>query len=135
MKEAKEVYGRELREFAEVLGTKGFESDRDITTLGLRLDLVIVTIHIERNSKGNFKQISCSIRPNFLDYNTRGIERVFKVKPLKGLSIIYVDECITIAQNIQNTFRAAFAAASNQVGLIDTKGIIARKKEVSNAIQ
>jgi len=123
MKEAKEVYWAELREFADVLGTKGFKSDRDLNELELRLDLVTVRIYIDRKAKGDFKQIRGTIQLNFVDYSSR-IGRSFEVKPFKGLSTIYVDECVATAQNIQTNIRAAFAAASNLVDLIDPKAII-----------
>lgn len=126
MKEAKEVNWAELREFAEVLGTKGFKPDRDLNELGLRLDLVTVRIHIDRKAKGDFKQIHGSIQLNFVDYASR-LGRSFEVKPFKGLSTIYVDECVATAQNIQTNIRAAFAAASNLVDLIDPKAIIKRE--------
>lgn len=127
MKEAKEVYWKELREFAEVLGTKGFKPDRDLTELELRLDLVTVRIYIDRKAKGDFKQIRGYIRLDFVDFGARGIERVFEAKPFKGLSTIYVDECIATAQNIQTNIRAAFSAASNLVDLIDPKAILKRE--------
>lgn len=127
MKDAKEVNWAELREFAEVLGTKGFKPDRDLTELELRLDLVTVKIYIDRKAKGDFKQIRGYIRANFVDFGTSGIQRTFEVKPIKGLSLIYVDECLAIAQNIQTTFRAAFSAAANQVDHIDPKEIIKRE--------
>lgn len=125
MKEAKEVNWGDLREFAEVLGTKGFKPDRDLTELELRLDLVTVKIYIDRKAKGDvFKQIRGYIRVNFVDIGACGIERTFDIKPFKGLSTIYVDTCVTVAQNIQTTLRAAFSAAANQVDLIDPKEII-----------
>jgi hypothetical protein len=126
MKEAKDVYWAELREFAEALGTKGFKSDRDLNELELRLDLVTVRIYIDRKAKGDFKQIRGTIQLNFVDYSSR-IGRSFEVKPFKGLSTIYVDECVATAQNIQTTIKAAFSAASNQVDLIDPKAIIKRE--------
>jgi len=132
MKEAKEVNWADLRQFAEALGTKGFKPDRDLNELDLRLDLVTVKIDIDRKAKGDFKQIRGYIRADFVDFDTSGIQRVFEVKPIKGLSLIYVDECLAIAQNIQTTFRAAFSAAVNQVGHIDPKAIIAREKEATN---
>jgi hypothetical protein len=128
MKEAKEVNWADLRQFAEALGTKGFKPDRDLNELVLRLDLVTVKIYIDRKAKGDFKQIRGYILANFVDFGTSGIERTFEIKPFKGLSTIYVDECISAAQNIQTTFRAAFSAAANQTGLIDPKAIIAREK-------
>ena len=127
MKEAKDVHWAELREFAEVLGTKGFKQDRDLTELETRLDLVTVKIYIDRKAKGDFKQIRGYIRLDFVDFGASRIERVFEVKPFKGLSLIYVDECLAIAQNIQTNIRAAFAAASNLVDLIDPKAIIKRE--------
>lgn len=126
MKEAKEVNWAELREFAEALGTKGFKPDRDLTELELRLDLVTVRIYIDRKAKGDFKQIRGSIQWNFVDYASR-LGRSFEVKPFKGLSTIYVDECVATAQNIQTNIRAAFAAASNLVDLIDPKAILKRE--------
>ena len=126
MKEAKEVYWADLREFAEVLGTKGFKPDRDINELDLCLDIATVKIYIERKAKGDFKQIRGCIQLNFVDYASR-FGRAFDVKPFKGLSTIYVDECVAVAQNIQTTIRAAFAAASNQVDLIDPKEILKRE--------
>lgn len=127
MKEAKEVNWAELREFAEALGTKGFKPDRDLTELERRLDLVTVKIYIDRKAKGDFKQIRGYIRADFVGIGARGIERVFEVKPFKGLSTIYVDECVATAQNIQTNIRAAFAAASNLVDLIDPKAILKRE--------
>lgn len=127
MKEAKEVNWADLRQFAEVLGTKGFKPDRDLNELDLRLDLVTVRIYIDRKAKGDFKQIRGYIRADFVDFGTSGIQRTFEVKPIKGLSLIYVDECLAIAQNIQTTFRAAFSAAANQVDHIDPKEIIKRE--------
>lgn len=127
MKEAKEVNWADIRQFAEVLGTKGFKPDRDLNELDLRLDLVTVRIYIDRKAKGDFKQIRGYIRANFVDFGTSGIQRTFEVKPIKGLSLIYVDECLAIAQNIQTTFRAAFSAAANQVDHIDPKEIIKRE--------
>lgn len=130
MKEAKEVNWAELREFAEALETKGFKQDRDLTELETRLDLVTVKIYIDRKAKGDFKQIRGFIRLNFVDFGANGIERAFEVKPFKGLSTIYVDECIATAQNIQTNIRAAFAAASNLVDHIDPKEIL--KREANN---
>lgn len=130
MKEAKDVHWAELREFAEALGAKGFKQDRDLTELETRLDLVTVRIYIDRKAKGDFKQIRGYIRLDFVDFGASRIERVFEVKPFKGLSLIYVDECLATAQNIQTNIRAAFAAASNLVDLIDPKEIL--KKEASN---
>lgn len=130
MKEAKEVNWAELREFAEALETKGFKQDRDLTELETRLDLVTVKIYIDRKAKGDFKQIRGFIRLNFVDFGASGIERVFEVKPFKGLSTIYVDECLATAQNIQTNIRAAFAAASNLVDHIDPKEIL--KREANN---
>lgn len=124
MKEAKEVNWAELRAFAEALGTKGFKPDRDLNELELRLDLVTVQIHIDRKAKGDFKQIRGRIRLDFVSFGTRGVQSVFEVKPFKGLSTIYVDECVATAQNIQTTIKAAFSAASNQVDLIDPKAIL-----------
>lgn len=132
MKEAKEVSWGDLREFADVLGTKGFKPDRDLTELVLCLDLVTVKIYIDRKAKGDFKQIRGYIRADFADFGARGLERTFEIKPLKGLSTIYVDECLAVAQNIQTTFRAAFSAAANQAALIDPKAIIAKEKEETN---
>lgn len=129
MKEAKDVYWSDLHEFAEVLGTKGFEHDRDLNELKLRLDLVTVRIYIDRKAKGDFKQIHGAIQLNFVDYASR-LSRSFEVKPFKGLSTIYVDECVTVAQNIQTTIKAAFSAVSNQVDLIDPKEIL--KREANN---
>lgn len=123
MKEAKDVYWTELREFAEALGTKGFKSDRDLNELELRLDLATVRIYIDRKAKGDFKQIRGCIQLNFVDYSSP-LGRSFEVKPFKGLSTIYVDECIATAQNIQTSIRDAFAAASNLVDLIDPKAIL-----------
>jgi hypothetical protein len=68
-----------------------------------------------------------------VDYSSR-IGRSFGIKPFKGLSAIYVDECIATARNIQTTIEAAFSAASNQVGLIDPKAIIAKEKEAVNVL-
>lgn len=130
MKEAKEVCWADLRKFAEVLETKGFKPDRDLNELETRIDLVTVKIYIDRKAKGDFKQIRGFIRLNFVDFGASGIERVFEVKPFKGLSTIYVDECVATAQNIQTNIRAAFAAASNLVDLIDPKEIL--KREASN---
>lgn len=130
MKEAKDVHWAELREFAEVLGTKGFKQDRDLTELETRLDLVTVRIYIDRKAKGDFKQIRGYIRLDFVDFGASRIERVFEVKPFKGLSTIYVDECLATAQNIQTNIRAAFAAASNLVDHIDPKEIL--KREANN---
>lgn len=127
MKEAKEVYWSDLGEFAEVLGTKGFERDRDLNELELRLDLVTVKIHIDRKAKGDFKQIRGRIRLNFVGIGASGIQSVFEVKPFKGLSVIYVDECIATAQAIQTNIRAAFSAAGNLVDLIDPKEILNRE--------
>lgn len=127
MKEAKEVNWSDLREFAEVLGTKGFKQDRDLTELTLRLDLVTVRIYIDRKAKGDFKQIRGYIRLNFVDFGASGIERVFEAKPFKGLSTIYVDECVAAAQNIQTNIQSAFAAAGNLVDLIDPKAILKRE--------
>lgn len=131
MKEAKDVNWAELREFAEALGTKGFKQDRDLTELELRLDLVTVRIYIDRKANGDFKQIRGTIQLNFVDYSSR-IGRSFEAKPFKGLSTIYVDECIAIAQNIQTISRATFSTASNLVGSIDPKEIISREKEGIN---
>jgi hypothetical protein len=130
MKEAKEVNWADLRQFAEALGTKGFKPDRDLNELDLRLDLVTVKIYIDRKAKGDFKQIRGYIRVNFVDFGACGIQRTFDIKAFKGLSLIYVDECIAVAQNIQTTFRAAFNAASNQADLIDPKKIL--KLEAQN---
>lgn len=130
MKEAKEVNWAELREFAAALEAKGFKQDRDLTELETRLDLVTVRIYIDRKAKGDFKQIRGYIRLDFVDFGTPRIERVFEVKPFKGLSLIYVDECLATAQNIQTNIRAAFSAASNLVGLIDPKEIL--KREANN---
>lgn len=130
MKEAKEVNWAELREFAEALEKKGFKQDRDLTELETRLDLVTVRIYIDRKAKGDFKQIRGYIRLDFVDFGAPRIERVFEVKPFKGLSLIYVDECLATAQNIQTNIRAAFSAASNLVDHIDPKEIL--KKEASN---
>ena len=130
MKEAKDVHWAELREFAEALGAKGFKQDRDLTELETRLDLVTVKIYIDRKAKGDFKQIRGYIRLDFVDFSAPHVERVFEVKPFKGLSLIYVDECLATAQNIQTNIRAAFSAASNLVDLIDPKEIL--KKEASN---
>lgn len=130
MKEAKDVHWAELREFAEVLGTKGFKPDRDLNELETRIDLVTVKIYIDRKAKGDFKQIRGFIRLNFVDFGANGIERVFEVKPFKGLSTIYVDECLATAQNIQTNIRAAFAAARNLVDHIDPKEIL--KREANN---
>lgn len=127
MKEAKEVNWAELREFAASLAEKGFKQDRDLTELDLHLDLVTVKIYIDRKAKGDFKQIRGCIRADFVDFGTSGIQRTFEVKPIKGLSLIYVDECLSIAQNIQTTFRAAFSAAANQVDHIDPKEILKRE--------
>lgn len=123
MKEAKDVYWSELREFAEVLEAKGFKRDRDLTELELRLDLVIVKIYIDRKAKGDFKQIRGSIRLNFVDIGVTRIPRVFEAKPFKGLSTAYVDECITAAQTIQTNVTRAFADAGNLVDVIDPKAI------------
>lgn len=130
MKEAKDVNWAELREFAAALETKGFKQDRDLTKLETRLDLVTVRIYIDRKAKGDFKQIRGYIRLDFVDFGASRIERVFEVKPFKGLSLIYVDECLATAQNIQTNIRAAFSAASNLVGNIDPKEIL--KKEANN---
>lgn len=130
MKDAKEVNWAELREFAEALETKGFKQDRDLTELETRLDLVTVQIHIDRKAKGDFKQIRGRIRLDFVSFGTRGVQSVFEVKPFKGLSTIYVDECLATAQNIQTNIRAAFAAANNLVDLIDPKEIL--KREANN---
>lgn len=127
MKEAKEVNWAELREFAAALEAKGFKQDRDLTELETRLDLVTVRIYIDRKAKGDFKQIRGYIRLDFVDFGASRIERVFEVKPFKGLSLIYVDECLATAQNIQTNIRAAFAAASNLVDLIDPKAILKRE--------
>lgn len=132
MKEAKEVNWADLRQFAEVLETKGFKPDRDLNELETRLDLVTVRIYIDRKAKGDFKQIRGYIRLDFVDFGASRIERVFEVKPFKGLSLIYVDECLATAQNIQTNIQAAFAAASNLVGRIDPKEIIAKEKEKTN---
>lgn len=129
MKEAKEVNWAELREFAAALEAKGFKQDRDLTELETRLDLVTVRIYIDRKAKGDFKQIRGYIRLDFVDFGASRIERVFEVKPFKGLSTIYVDECLATAQNIQTNIRAAFSAASNLVDHIDPKEILAREKE------
>lgn len=134
MKEAKEVYWSDLRKFAEVLGAKGFEPDRDLTELRLRLDLATVQIHIDRKAKGDFKQIQGRILLDFVGLGARGIRNVFEVKPFKGLSTIYVDECIAVARNIQTSFQAALAAAANQASLIDPKAIIAKEKEAVNVL-
>lgn len=130
MKEAKEVNWADLRQFAEVLETKGFKPDRDLTELELRLDLVTVQINIDRKAKGDFKQIRGRIRLDCMSFGVRNIQSVFEVKPFKGLSLIYVDECLATAQNIQITIKAAFSAASNQVDLIDPKEIL--KREANN---
>lgn len=130
MKEAKEVYYKDLREFAEALGPKGFKPDRDLTELETRLDLVTVQIHIDRKAKGDFKQIRGRIRLDFVAFGARGVQSVFEVKPFKGLSLIYVDECVAAAQNLQTNIRDAFAAASNLAGLIDPKEIL--KREANN---
>lgn len=130
MKEAKEVNWAELREFAEALEAKGFKQDRDLTELETRLDLVTVRIYIDRKAKGDFKQIRGYIRLDFVDFGASRIERVFEVKPFKGLSTIYVDECLATAQNIQTNIRAAFSAASNLVDHIDPKEIL--KREANN---
>lgn len=130
MKEAKEVNWAELREFAEALEPKGFKQDRDLTELETRLDLVTVRIYIDRKAKGDFKQIRGYIRLDFVDFGASRIERVFEVKPFKGLSLIYVDECLATAQNIQTNIRAAFSAASNLVDHIDPKEIL--KREANN---
>ena len=132
MKDAKEVNWSDLREFAATLAEKGFKQDRDLTVLELRLDLVTLKIYIDSKVKGDFKQIRGYIRANFVDFGACGIQRTFEIKPLKGLSIMYVDECIATAQNIQTTFRAAFDAAANQVDHIDPKAIIANEKEATN---
>lgn len=132
MKEAKEVSWAELREFAEALETKGFKPDRDINKLELHLDLVTVIIDIDRKVKGDFKQIHGRIRLNGMSFGVRNIQSVFEVKPFKGLSLIYVDECLATAQNIQTNIRAAFSAASNLVDHIDPKEIIAKEKEKTN---
>lgn len=130
MKEAKEVNWAELREFAAALEAKGFKQDRDLTELETRLDLVTVRIYIDRKAKGDFKQIRGYIRLDFVDFGASRIERVFEVKPFKGLSLIYVDECLATAQNIQTNIRAAFSAASNLVDHIDPKEIL--KREANN---
>ena len=130
MKEAKEVNWAELREFAAALETKGFKQDRDLTELETRLDLVTVRICIDRKAKGDFKQIRGYIRLDFVDFGASRIERVFEVKPFKGLSTIYVDECLATAQNIQTNIRAAFSSASNLVDHIDPKEIL--KREANN---
>ena len=130
MKEAKEVNWAELREFAAALEAKGFKQDRDLTELETRLDLVTVRIYIDRKAKGDFKQIRGYIRLDFVDFGASRIERVFEAKPFKGLSTIYVDECVATAQNIQTNIRAAFAAASNLVDHIDPKEIL--KREANN---
>lgn len=130
MKEAKEVNWAELREFATALEAKGFKQDRDLTELETRLDLVTVRIYIDRKAKGDFKQIRGYIRLDFVDFGASRIERVFEVKPFKGLSTIYVDECLATAQNIQTNIRAAFSAASNLVDHIDPKEIL--KREANN---
>lgn len=137
MKEAKEVNWAELREFAAALEAKGFKQDRDLTELETRLDLVTVRIYIDRKAKGDFKQIRgyirldfVDIRLDFVDFGASRIERVFEVKPFKGLSLIYVDECLATAQNIQTNIRAAFSAASNLVDHIDPKEIL--KREANN---
>ena len=132
MKEAKEVNWAELREFAEALETKGFKPDRDINKLELHLDLVTVIIDIDRKVKGDFKQIHGRIRLDGMSFGVRNIQSVFEVKPFKGLSLIYVDECLAAAQNIQTNIRAAFSAASNLVDHIDPKEIIAKEKEKTN---
>lgn len=130
MKEAKEVNWAELREFAAALEAKGFKQDRDLTELETRLDLVTVRIYIDRKAKGDFKQIRGYIRLDFVDFGASRIEHVFEVKPFKGLSTIYVDECLATAQNIQTNIRAAFSAASNLVDHIDPKEIL--KREANN---
>jgi len=130
MKEAKEVNWAELREFAAALEAKGFKQDRDLTELETRLDLVTVRIYIDRKAKGDFKQIRGYIRLDFVDFGASRIERVFEVKPFKGLSPSYVDECLATAQNIQTNIRAAFSAASNLVDHIDPKEIL--KREANN---
>lgn len=130
MKEAKEVNWAELREFAAALEAKGFKQDRDLTKLETRLDLVTVRIYIDRKAKGDFKQIRGYMRLDFVDFGASRIERVFEVKPFKGLSTIYVDECLATAQNIQTNIRAAFSAASNLVDHIDPKEIL--KREANN---
>ena len=130
MKEAKEVNWAELREFAAALEAKGFKQDRDLTELETRLDLVTVRIYIDRKAKGDFKQIRGYIRLDFVDFGASRIERVFEVKPFKGLSLIYVDECLATAQNIQTNIRAAFSAASNLVDHVDPKEIL--KREANN---
>lgn len=130
MKEAKEVNWAELREFAAALEAKGFKQDRDLTELETRLDLVTVRIYIDRKAKGDFKQIRGYIRLDFVDFGASRIERVFEVKPFKGLSTIYVDECLATAQNIQTNIRAAFSSASNLVDHIDPKEIL--KREANN---
>lgn len=134
MKEAKEVGWSDLCKFAEVLKTKAFERDRDLTELVLRLDLVTVKIYIDRKTKGDFKQIRGYIRLNFVDIGASRIERVFEVKPFKGLSTIYVDECISTAQNIQTNIRAAFSSAGKLADNIDPKAIIAKEKEAANVL-
>lgn len=134
MKEAKEVGWSDLCKFAEVLKTKAFERDRDLTELVLRLDLVTVKIYIDRKTKGDFKQIRGYIRLNFVDISASRIERVFEVKPFKGLSTIYVDECIATAQNIQTNIRAAFSSAGKLADNIDPKAIIAKEKEAANVL-
>lgn len=134
MKEAKEVEWSDLRKFAEVLVAKGFKPDRDLTELGLRLDLATVKIYIDRKAKGDFKQIRGYIRLDFVDFGAPRIQRTFEVKPFKGLSTIYVDECIATARNIQTAFEAAFSAAANQASLIDPKAIIAKEKEAVNVL-
>lgn len=130
MKEAKDVHWAELREFAEVLGTKGFKSDRGLNELTLRLDLVTVQICIDRKAKGDFKQIRGRIRLDFVSLGTRGVQSVFEVNPFKGLSAIYVDECVATAQNIQTNIQSAFSAAGNLASLIDPKEIL--KREANN---
>lgn len=124
MKEAKEVNWADLHEFAEVLAAKGFKRDRDLNELELRLDLAIVKIYIDRKAKGDFKQIRGGIRLNFVDIGVTRIPRVFEVKPFKGLSTAYVDECIFAAQTIQTNITRAFEDAGNLVDLIDPKAIL-----------
>jgi hypothetical protein len=96
--------------------------------------LVTLKIYIDRKAKGDFKQIHGFIRLDFVDLGAREIQRTFEVKPFKGLSTLYVDECIATARNIQTAFRAAFSAAANQVSLINPKAIIAKEKEAVNVL-
>ena len=124
MIDAKDVTWQNLHEFADTLAEKGFKPDRDLTELELRMDLVTVKIYIDRKSKGEFKQIRAYIRANFVDFGACGIQRTFDIKPFKGLSAIYVDECLAAAQNMQTAFRDAFSAAASQAALIDPKAIL-----------